>query len=281
MEVIRMKINPLALLPLLLLPLMAGCAAPPQELPTATASPSPLPSPTVVWFPPTPTHTPFPTAVITPTPQMLTGIGALAVQDDFSDPSLWQSLKRPSGQVVISSPELAISLSGPNGYLFSQRNNPVLSDFYLEATLKTSLCNGGDAFGLLLRTSTFQDYYRWQINCDGYQRVERVRGGSVSVLQDWSPSPQVLPGAPQTFKLGMIASGNELRFFVDDTYQFSVFDDAFQNGGVGFFARSTGETPVSAGIRDLKVYNLSGSLPIPTPRSGLPAQSTPSVTPAK
>jgi len=259
-----MKINPLAFF--LLLPLLAGCAAPVLELPTATASPSPQPSPTAVWFPPTPTFTPFPTAAITPTPEMLTGIGALAFEDDFSQPSLWQSLKRPSGQVVISSPDLAISLSGAGGYLFSQRNNPVLSDFYLEATLKTGLCSGGDSFGLLFRTSTFQDYYRWQINCDGYQRVERVRGGSVSVLQDWSPSSQVLPGAPQTFRLGLLANGNELRFFVDDIYQFSVFDNAFQSGGVGFFARSTTETPVSAGIRDLKVYNLSGSLPIPTPR---------------
>ncbi len=273
--------NHLLVLFLLLLPLAAGCATPVEELPTPTASPSPIPSPTVVWFPPTPTHTPFPTRAITPTPEMRTGIGDLAFQDDFSEPSLWQSLKRPSGQVVIVSPELAISLAGANGYLFSQRNNPTLSDFYLEATLKTSLCTGGDSFGLLMRTTTFQDYYRWQINCDGYQRLERVRGGTVGVLQDWFPSPQVLPGAPQTFRLGVLASGDELRFFVDDIYQFSVFDDAFRSGGVGFFARSSGQTPVSAGIRDLKVYNLSGSLPIPTPRDGISTQSSPSVTPAK
>ena len=264
-----------------LLLVTAGCVTPPEEAPTPTNTPTPLPSPTVVWFPPTPTRAPFPTLEVTPTPEMLTGIGELAFQDDFSEASRWQSLKRPSGQVAIVSPELAISLSGANGYLFSQRNNPVLGDFYLETTLKTNLCTGGDSFGLLLRTSTFQDYYRWQINCDGYQRVERVRGGSVTVLQDWSASPEVLPGAPQTFLLGVLTRGNELRFFVDEIYQFSVFDDAFANGGMGFFARATGDTPVSVSYRDLKVYNLNGGLPIPTPRGVLSTLSSPSATPAK
>ena len=259
--------NRLLVLILLLLPAAAGCVPAPKEIPTPTITATVLPSPTVVWFPPTPTRAPFPTLAVTPTPEMLTGIGELVFQDDFSKDSLWQSLKRPSGQVVIASPELAISLTGANGYLFSQRNNPVLGDFYLETTLMTSLCTGGDSFGLLLRTTTFQDYYRWQINCDGYQRMERIRGGSMGVLQDWSPSPEVLPGAPQTFRLGVLASGNEMRFFVDDFYQFSVFDDAFASGGVGFFARSTGDTPVSVSFRELKVYNLSGSAPVPTPRT--------------
>lgn len=271
----------LLVLTIVLVLVTSGCVTPPEEAPTPTATITSLPSPTVVWFPPTPTNAPFPTLEVTPTPEMLTGIGELAFQDDFSEASLWQSLKRPSGQVVISSPELAISLSGANGYLFSQRNNPYLGDFYLETTLKTSLCTGGDSFGLLLRTSTFQDYYRWQINCDGYQRVERVRGGSVSVLQDWSPSPDVLPGAPQTFLLGVLASGNELRFFVDDAYQFSVIDDAFSSGGVGLFARATGDTPVSVSYSDLKVYNLSGRSAIPTPRAVMPTRSLPTPTPGK
>ena len=86
--------------------------------------------------------------------------------------------------------ELAISVSGANGYLFSQRNAPSLQDFYVEATLKTNLCRDGDTFGLLLRTNSFQDYYRWAINCDGYERLERVRAGTVGVLQDWLRPPR-------------------------------------------------------------------------------------------
>jgi hypothetical protein len=91
----------------------------------------------------------------------------------------------------------------------------------------------------------------------------------------------VLPGAPQTFLLGVLASGNELRFFVDDAYQFSVIDDAFSSGGVGLFARATGDTPVSVSYSDLKVYNLSGRSAIPTPRAVMPTRSLPTPTPGK
>ena len=141
--------NRLLVLFLLLLPVTARCVPAPEEIPTPTiTSTAFLPSPTVVWFPPTPTREPYPTLAVTPTPEMLIGIGDHAFQDDFSIPSpLWQSITRPSGQVVIASPELAIPLTGANGYLFSQRNNPVFGDFYLETTLMTSLCTGGDSFG--------------------------------------------------------------------------------------------------------------------------------------
>jgi len=252
---------------LLILLLLNGCVPIAAEVPAFTTTPSAVPTQTVVWFPETPTATPISTLEVTPTPEMLTGIGEIAFQDEFSDPSLWESLKRPSGQVVVSPGELAISVSGANGYLFSQRNSPPLQDFYLEATLKTNLCRDGDTFGLLVRTNSFQDYYRWAINCDGYERLERVRAGTVGILQDWVASAQVLPGAPQTFRLGVLARGEEMRFFVNDLYQFSITDDAFKSGGIGVFARSTGDSPVSVGFRDLQISTLKDGIPIPTPRA--------------
>ena len=266
---------------LLILLLLNGCVPIAAEVPAFTTTPSPVPTQTVVWFPETPTATPISTLEVTPTPEMLTGVGEIALQDEFSDPSLWESLKRPSGQVVVSPGELAISVSSANGYLFSQRNSPPLQDFYLEATLKTNLCRDGDTFGLLVRTNSFQDYYRWAINCDGYERLERVRAGTVGILQDWVASAQVLPGAPQTFRLGVLARGEEMRFFVNDLYQFSITDDAFKSGGIGVFARSTGDSPVSVGFRDLQISTLKDGIPIPTPRA-LP-QITPktSETPRK
>ena len=256
--------------------LLAACASPQGMESTPTTPPTELPpTATVIWFPATATPTPFPTRGVTPTPEMLTGIGPLAFEDDFSNPSAWESLQRPSGQVAIAPGELAISLSGTNGYLFSLRNDPQLADYYLETSLQSNLCAPGDSFGMLLRASTFQDYYRWSINCDGYQRVERIRAGNVTVLQDWTPSAQVLPGAPQVFRLGLLADGGELRFFVEDAYQFSVRDGAFPAGGVGFFARSSGDSPVSVSLRDLQFFSLDASAPIPTPRRSSPLQPSP------
>jgi hypothetical protein len=103
----------------------------------------------------------------------------------------------------------------------------------------------------------------------------------VGVLQDWVASAQVLPGAPQTFRLGVLARGEEMRFFVNDLYQFSITDDAFKSGGIGVFARSTGDSPVSVGYRDLQISNLKEGVPIPTPRVLLQITPKTSETPRK
>lgn len=241
-----------------------GCAPRELDFSTPTALPSPIPSETIIWFPPTPTQTPMPTIAITPTPDQLIDVGPIAITDDFSQPSLWQPLKRTSGEVAFGSAEQDIAITQPGGYLLSLRNSPQLTDFYLEMDASPSLCQAGDSYGLLLRVTSIQDYVRFSLNCDGYLRVERVRSGEVAVLQDWSGSSQVRAGAPQTFRLGVWSRGSEMRFFVDGIYQFSVRETVFQRGGVGIFARSAGQTSVSVAFRKMVIHDLVGSQPIPT-----------------
>lgn len=254
---------------LLLLLVLTGLFIPacsPRELdfPTRTPTPSLTPTETIVWFPPTPTQTPFPTLVLSPTPDLLTDVGPVAIIDDFSQPSLWQPLKRPSGEIAFGSAEQDIAISQPGGYLISLRYSPQLADFYLEMDASPNLCVNGDSYGLLLRVTSIQDYIRFSLNCDGYLRVERVRSGEVTVLQDWSGSSQVRAGAPQTFRLGVWVRGSEMRFFVDGVYQFSVRDTLFDRGGVGIFARSSGQTSVSVAFKNMVIHNLVGSQAIPT-----------------
>lgn len=243
---------------------LSGCAPRELDFSTPTPLPSPIPSETVIWFPPTPTQTPIPTIAITPTPEQLIDVGPVALMDDFSQPSLWQPLKRSSGEVAFGLAEQDIAITQPGGYLLSLRNSPQLTDFYLEMDASPSLCLGGDSYGLLLRATSIQDYVRFSLNCDGYLRVERVRAGEVTVLQDWIGSSQVRAGAPQTFRLGVWSRGSEMRFFVDGIYQFSVRETVFQRGGLGIFARSAGQTSVSVTFKKLVIHDLVGSQPIPT-----------------
>lgn len=236
----------------------------PTPSPTGTASPAP--THTVIWFPPTITFTPAPTREILPTQEMHPGLGAVLLSDDFSDAGQWATGRSAAGSVAFGRQELTLAVSQSRGSLQSLRDAPDLTDFYLEIDANPSLCRDRDMYGLLLRASTPQDYYRLLVNCQGQLRLERVKDAKVLPLQDWQASGQVPPGAMLTVRLGVWALGGDLRIFVNDIYQFSVRDPLWKSGRVGLFARAAGDTPLTVNFSNLKVVVIDPDrVPLPIP----------------
>lgn len=253
---------------------VSACAAPTTPAPTSTPSPVPstkTPTPTIVWFPATATYTPFPITTLQPTPDQRPGIGAIALSDDFSDPGAWLQSRTEEGSVAVVNNELTIAIPENNQriYLFSVRSEPVLTNFYLELTASPSLCCGKDEYGLLLRVSPGLDYYRFSLACDGNLRLDRVVNGQASSPQPWLLSGAVPPGAPSIVRLGVWANQDEMRFFVNDYYQFTVRDPLLTSGSVGVFARAASDRAVTVNFSSLAIYDIT-ALP--------PAQ--PSITPS-
>lgn len=252
----------LALLPLLLLAGLTACsplATPLPPEPTSTPlPPTHTPTSTIVWFPPTPTNTPFPTptGIITPTLDVRPQYGDLLFSDEFEDRSLWILGRGSAGSIAISNNELTVAVSEPRGYLYSLRKQPALSDFYAEITASPSICRGADEYGLLLRFSKAQDFYRFSLTCDGQVRLDRFLAGRASSPQPLIFSGAVPPGAPSMSRLAVLAQGKEMRFFVNGEYQFTVRDSSLPNGGLGVFARASGDDAVTVNFSDLSVYNL-------------------------
>ena len=242
-----------------LIPLMAllnSCLPGPEVIPSPTASPIPseTPTPTVVWFPPTPTKTPVIKVEPTATLEMRPGIGALIFEDDFDSAGAWQLGQSAKGTVALGLNELSIALVQPKAYLFSTRTEPSFSDFYLEITASPNLCAGLDEYGLLFRVRSLGDFYRYSLSCDGQVRLDRVTGGTGGSPQPWLASASVPQGAPSNSKLGVWAVGREMRFFINDEFQFAVSDPYHPNGLIGVFARSAGENAVTVSFSDLKIY---------------------------
>ena len=147
-------------------------------------------------------------------------------------------------------------------------------------TTEASLCKENDYYGLLVRAISYQDYYRFSIGCNGKIRVDRVKGGNTVTLYNWSISGQVPPGAPVILTLGVWARGNEMRFFINDVFQFGVTDAIFPRGRLGVFARSMGSTAVTVSFSNLIVRSLgSGSDPTQTPLPSAVPSPTPRITP--
>jgi hypothetical protein len=209
-----------------------------------------------VWFPPTVTPTAFPTPVVTPTADMRPKTGKILLQDDFSDPTAWTLGQSDLGSVALGINELTIAIGEANAYLYSVREAPILTDYYLEITAEPNLCRDLDEYGVLIRVSPKADYYRFSLSCNGQVRLDRVIGGQASSPQPWMLSGSVPPGAPSSSRIGISAQGNQMDFFVNGQYQFTIHDPLLTSGGIGVFARSTKNMAVTVNFSDLIVYEL-------------------------
>lgn len=247
--------------------LLAACSPTGVEAVTATPrppTPTPLQTPTIVWFPPTVTPTPRPIRTLSPTPDMLTGIGTLIARDDFTDPGEWDTAVSDEGSAQVSRRRLTLAVQ-PGIYMVSLQRQMVLGDFYAEITAKPSLCRGADEYGFLVRASA-ATYYRFSLTCNGQAHAERISLSERHALQEPVVSGDVPPGAPGEVRIGVWAAGSELRLFLNGRYQFSFTDKNISFGTLGVFARAAGETPVTVTFSDLDVRSVEYYPPTQTPR---------------
>jgi hypothetical protein len=225
--------------------------------PTATVTQTPTSTATIIWFPATATFTPAPTLEVTPTPDMRPTFGSVLFKDTFTDKTQWPVSRSGVGSIAYGKNELTLAVSGPRGTLAGLRKEPGLDDFFLQVEILPSMCRNDDMYGLLLRAESVQDAYRLLMTCSGKVRLERLKGGKVLPLQDWTQSGQIFPGGLMRTRLGVWAQGDHLHVFVNDVYQFSVRDTVWDNGKVGLFARSAGDTPLTVSFSDLVVYRVN------------------------
>ncbi len=258
---------------------LGACASPKSNadsltpgLPTAiasldTAEASPIPSATIVWFPATVTATPFLPPAAAPSLEAQPGRGAQSLLDDFSDPQAWQAAKTESdggNSIIVNRNRLTASINVSPAYTFSLRKGPILSDFYTEVTVSVNRCTPGDSYGMLFRAAGNADAYRYTLGCNGQVRVERLQANKIIPIQNWLPSGDAPFAAPGKVTLGVWAAGVELRFFLNEHYQFNVIDPVFHSGALGLFANSVNPEGMNISFSNLTVQDVSYVSPTPT-----------------
>lgn len=181
----------------------------PTQLPTATA--------TIVWFSPTETPAAVPTFEPSPTPNLHPGIGALLLEDDFSEGPLWSVVADPNASVTVANGRISLSLRSVDDYLLTTRTAPVFTDFYVEITASPSICHGADEYGLLVRNND-GDHFRLSLTCDGQASVQRFFNNSLVRQTEWEENRAIPDLAPSSSRLAVWADGSQIRFFVNDLY---------------------------------------------------------------
>lgn len=247
------------------LPLLTACLTLNATRATDPPQPSQTPPPTqtIIWFPPSATSTLIAIPTYTATAEMKPGIGALIFSDDFTDSSLWDTVDSPQASVTLKNNQLTLAVE-PATSIASLRRDATLSNFYAELTARIGLCRGDDVYGLIIR-STGNSFYRFNVSCNGALQVERIKNSVRLTILDPIYSGDVPLGPPGEVKIGIWAVGGEMRFFLNDRFQFSLIEKTFPSGAFGVFVKSNGDTPVTITFSELSVYDVGYVAPTMTP----------------
>lgn len=244
-----------ALIPLL----VSACAGQMAEIPP-TLEPEPtltlLPSPTIDWFPSTPTPTRGATEVaVLPTAISEVPVSwPLVVSDDFTDSSHWQVSNSSSGTVAYETNALSLALPAGKTPLVSISDHILPGEFYLELTMNVLMCGDADQYGLILWRNSTSGTFRIWFNCQGEVMAERQIGESIGRLLTWQPARKLQPGAPASNRIAVWAGGGQLRVFVNGVEQFSLQTRSNLNGALGVIAQGAGSNAATFSISDLIIY---------------------------
>lgn len=221
--------------------------------PTASQTVTPTASPTIEWFPPTPTQAITPTVEVTPTPEIMAELGEIIFEDDFTSSEPWTLPQSDRGMINISNGEINIIINQKGTFFAGTREKPDLQDFYAEISASPILCSPGDEYGFLFRVNGRNQYYRFSISCDGLVRLDRISGETGAILYPWTRSASVPVGAPSVSKISVLVIGDQIYTFINGDPQFTVKDRQLLVGSFGVFARSVGDSAVTVSFSNLIV----------------------------
>ncbi len=250
------KYNWLLISVLLLIAACAGQTS--QTVPTPEPEPTQLlsPSPTIDWFPSTPT----PTRIATEVGGLPTQISEvpvswpLMVSDDFSDPSHWQEFSSSVGTVAYDANALTLALPAGKTPLISMSDHILPGEFYLELSMDVLMCSDADQYGLILWRNSTSGTFRIWFNCQGEVMADRQIGASIGRLLNWQTGRKLQPGAPASNRIAVWADSGQLRVFVNGAEQYSLQTRSDLSGALGVIAQGAGSNAATFSISDLLIY---------------------------
>lgn len=249
---------------LLTIPLFtSGCdlLLPAAPLPAiATPTQTLTPTPTIVWFPPTPTSTlrVIASPTLQPTQEnQREGVTDLLVDDDFTDGSLWTAPQSESGNAAFGTENLTLAVAKQGGYLTSLSRHELMSNFYLEITIRTSLCQPEDQYGIIFWRQSTGNTYQLSFDCTGQYRLELVQGGQAVVIHNWETASQMQPSHPAVNRVAIWVCQGQFRLYINDVFQFEEQIAKDHTGYLGVFAKTVAGNAMTVQFSELQIYRVN------------------------
>jgi hypothetical protein len=223
-----------------------------------------LPEPTEPVETEEPTTTPLPTETPAPTPT-----ATLAATDPaltLGDPDWIDNMNSDDNWPTGFSEYTAIKFE--NGFMKLTAQSdldgwrvswPTLEDFYLEATLQTPACEGSDHFGVMFRVpadSQAGKGYLFGITCDGRYNLRRWDGRIMHSLINRTAHDSIQEGPNVVNKLGVMARGANLAFYINGQMVNEVNDSSYLDGKFGFFVGGTNVDNLSLWVDQVRYWTV-------------------------
>ena len=220
--------------------------------PPATPAPANTPTAAPTASPPAPpsnTAVPTPSATFTPS-----SIGRLVFDDDFVAPGNWDLGKEDSLQrKIIANGWLSVTVKLTDRFVVVYRPQSVPT-VYIQASAMAPSCHTRDRYGVIFRVQDSQNYYQFDVDCDGRYRLSKTVDGTLTPLVNWTANAVIRAGSGSANDLTVRATGANLAVSANGISLAKVTDSTFSLGGFGFIVGSGLTGPYTAAFGKLRVW---------------------------
>jgi hypothetical protein len=217
----------------------------------------PTESPTVTL---SPTNTEMPTQTATPTlnsADPLASLGNPTWKASFINGSSWYTFEDFQSSIQIKNGTLMLKALKANSYENWSMASPDISNFYLEIQGTTGdSCQGKDRFGIIFRAPDTNQGYLFGISCDGSYRVRAWNGEKFTELLGWQQSEFIKSGPKQSNRIGVMARGTELSFYINGNLVDQFSDDTYAKGVFGAYIASANTLNFTVNVSNAAYWDL-------------------------
>jgi len=181
--------------------------------------------------------------------------GNIIAQDDFSSSnSGWSAQDTEAGSSGYKDGQYIIAVDEVN-YDIWGNNNKEYTDIIIDVDVQVlQSANGTGGFGIMCRYIDNENYYKLEVDEDGYFIIYKYLNNEFVVLYDWDH----LSSLENKKSLNLSASciGNEFKLFVDDILLATAYDEdsSFSQGYIGLVGGVFDDPGVVVGFDNLIVY---------------------------
>lgn len=200
------------------------------------------------------TTTPTPTLTSTTQPSdPVSWLGSATWRDTFSGSNNFYTTDDENISFAYSGTTFNMTAYNTHGWHSWSLGNKKIANFYLEATFKVGNCSGDDQYGLVFRAPDTSQGYFYGIKCNG--QFALIRWDTMDQLIAWNPAVPLLSGSNRTNRVGVMARGTELSFFVNGNEVQKINDGRYSEGLFGFFIASYGTNNFNVQVEEVSYWN--------------------------
>ena len=206
-----------------------------QPVQATEVPPTSTPEPTEETPEPTDTPTAEPTPTLADT-DPAADLGSPDWVDDMADDDNWPTGANQYTTIAFENSYLKLTAETDlDGWRLSW---PFLTDFYLEASMQTPECTGGDHYGLMFRVPANANAnrgYLFGVTCDGRYSLRRWDGQTMYFPINWTASDAINEGEDVVNKLGIMARDAEIALYINGQKVTEVTNNTYLEGSFGVF----------------------------------------------